>query len=841
MNRVREHIYLAALLHDIGKFYQRADTGSVASSNFLKGYNKNESSFCPLWKGEYTHKHVLWTAQFIDDNRTVFQHLVDDKEIANLSQKDNLINLAAGHHLSLDQLSELGQIIKKADWLSSGMDRETDEAMTDAQDEAESSWNSFKKKRMVSLMEGINRDSSYRHIYHQPIDNLNLNYYYFPKTEISGEPDYLGLWDRFISEFKFIQADTYRAFSETLLNLLGKYTTCIPASTIHFPDVSLYDHLKTTAALALCLYDFKASKEENICPFLLVGADFSGIQSYIYQIVSQHAGKNLKGRSFYLKLLSDAIVRFLLKKLNLFQANVIYNSGGSFYLLAPNTDFVRNQLKEAVEIIEEQMFKTHGTTLYVAIDSIPLSEETLLRKEKDSLGEKWNALFELRDKRKNAKFSKLIDSNPEVFFTPFNQGGNAKRDDITGEEFFPNENGKVVGDLFVKDITYSQIELGRYLRQTDSIIVSDEPIPYWNKRFSIEPAGLGSYYYFLKQKDLEKYAEQLKASADSVTVLTLNGKNGNCDFLRTMDGINNIYALEFYGGNEGPVKASGEALTYDEMCENEGFERMGVLRMDVDNLGSIFQKGIRPERATLSRFAALSRSFDYFFSGFLNTVWKKVAPNTSFIVYSGGDDIFIVGNWKDTILLAESIHEHFKAFTCYNPAFSISAGIAIYPSKFPVMKGAEESAEEESSAKSHKCDNLAKNSISFMDMPLNWDEEFPKIKRLKDQISGFIANDFITKSFISKILSHWSTSGIKNHKIQNYKMFWMLTYDMSRMKERIQKSAEAKDLIDTYIRDICSASAGSLNGEKIKTEYHPLELWAFAARWAELELRTDNK
>lgn len=35
MNTVREHIYLAALLHDIGKFYQRADSGSVATSEML--------------------------------------------------------------------------------------------------------------------------------------------------------------------------------------------------------------------------------------------------------------------------------------------------------------------------------------------------------------------------------------------------------------------------------------------------------------------------------------------------------------------------------------------------------------------------------------------------------------------------------------------------------------------------------------------------------------------------------------------------------------------------------------------------------------------------------------
>lgn len=34
MNNERDKLYLAALLHDIGKFYQRADTGTVKTSRF---------------------------------------------------------------------------------------------------------------------------------------------------------------------------------------------------------------------------------------------------------------------------------------------------------------------------------------------------------------------------------------------------------------------------------------------------------------------------------------------------------------------------------------------------------------------------------------------------------------------------------------------------------------------------------------------------------------------------------------------------------------------------------------------------------------------------------------
>ena len=98
MGSTREHIYLAALLHDIGKFYQRADIGGTKASKFLKEHCKDESSFCPVdSNGRYSHKHVLWTAQFIEDFAPVFKALIND-ETSNLSVKDNLMNLSAGHH-----------------------------------------------------------------------------------------------------------------------------------------------------------------------------------------------------------------------------------------------------------------------------------------------------------------------------------------------------------------------------------------------------------------------------------------------------------------------------------------------------------------------------------------------------------------------------------------------------------------------------------------------------------------------------------------------------------------------------------------------------------------------
>lgn len=65
MAEERDTVYLAALLHDIGKFWQRADPDGAQRSKILSPEVKElESTLCPQYKGVYSHKHVLWTAQF---------------------------------------------------------------------------------------------------------------------------------------------------------------------------------------------------------------------------------------------------------------------------------------------------------------------------------------------------------------------------------------------------------------------------------------------------------------------------------------------------------------------------------------------------------------------------------------------------------------------------------------------------------------------------------------------------------------------------------------------------------------------------------------------------------
>ena len=157
----------------------------------------------------------------------------------------------------------------------------------------------------------------------------------------------------------------------------------------------------------------------------------------------------------------------------------------------------------------------------------------------------------------------------------------------------------------------------------------------------------------------------------------------------------------------------------------KGIERVGHLRMDVDNLGKIFAKGLN-ENHTLPRLAGLSRQISYFFKVYLNSLAKNRAanlpkgakcltfdsngralprPNLLFI-YAGGDDLFVSGAWNEIVEFAFDVYQSFRAYTGINPDITLSGGISIAIVKYPLYQAAEDSGEAEKAAKGNGRDSL---------------------------------------------------------------------------------------------------------------------------------------
>ena len=844
----RNKIYLAALLHDIGKFYQRADTGSVKSSAYLTdSVKKAESTFCPPGQyGKYSHKHVLWTLQFFEDFASKFSNIDAEKATKN---KITLSTLAASHHKPGGEVLKI--ILQKADHLSSGSDRTKDHGQKDSEDEL--NWDGFKKKRMVSIFESLFKTKEFQdYNYRIPVEPLNLKNDFSPKDNFNKDPDYKSLWKAFVKEFSQLKNFDEKSFAETVASLLKKYTSTVPSSTMHLRDVSLYDHAKTTAAFSVCLYDYLNEKnglekydidlQEDT--MVMIGGDLSGIQSFIYDIISKNAAKNLKGRSFYLELLTDSIIHFILKKLNLYESNLIYGSGGKFYILAPNTSFVQNTLKEVEETISEKIFETHETSLYFAIAQEKLNAEKIFE---HNIGEAWQQLNEKLNQKKRQRYSNKLVDDYEKFFEPI-PVGKKNRDAITGFEIYDNTPTKMVNGVFMAKSTFEQIELGKLLKNSKYWIRSDEKIPYWerNKVKGFDPIGLGIYHYFLTESpDSRNYF----SSVDNATIRTINSP----DFLANgLSGKNNIYDMAYYGGNNYPAyetnqtdeegeHEAGDPKTFDQLAGNSDFKRIGILRMDADSLGQVFMSGFDKERRTFSRYSTLSRNLDHFFKGYINTIWNQEKyRHHTFIVYAGGDDIFIVGQWNVLIEMAVEINNEFKRWTAFNDNLTLSGGIAIVSPKFPIMKGAVLSADAEEEAKSYVFEGkekfLEKSAFSLMGVPLHWKQEMPMLSELKNEMVRLLKDENLPKAILSNIYSFYEARKHQKKYAKNESWQWQMAYQFSRISARI-KNPDANNLVNRIKTDVF---ADSWHGKKIEKKYHTLEMINLAARWAELEIRTLN-
>lgn len=79
-------------------------------------------------------------------------------------------------------------------------------------------------------------------------------------------------------------------------------------------------------------------------------------------------------------------------------------------------------------------------------------------------------------------------------------------------------------------------------------------------------------------------------------------------------------------------------------------------------------------------------------------------------MYSGGDDVFIVGAWNEVIELAVDIKNSFEKYT--ENTLTFSAGIGLYTSSYPISRIAYEVGSLED--KSKKLPN--KNAITLLMM-----------------------------------------------------------------------------------------------------------------------------
>lgn len=492
----------------------------------------------------------------------------------------------------------------------------------------------------------------------------------------------------------------------SLLNLLEATCDKIPSSTnkAELIDVSLFDHAKTTAAIASCLYEYleaegvhnykaalfsgEASKAYySKQAFLLWSCDLSGIQDFIYQISGSGALKQLRARSFYLEMLLEHCMDELLQRLDLSRCNLLYTGGGHAYALFPNTRKTRDTLESFSQELKAWLVDHFETSLYCACAFVPCSANDLMNKGE---GNPYKSLYaKLSDKLSAVKRNRYTAHDITLLnFIGKEQTHDRECTECHRSDMEINDEGLCPLCRSFKRISPELIEEHAVFAISEK---GDLALPF-GKRLSV----YSRERYLAQQPHCDRiYTKEWDTGLNLATYIWMGDYTAP-----TEDGIND-YAQ------------SGSTLQ-----EGLGIERLGVLRADVDNLGYTFAHGLPDDKASISRTATLSRSLSYFFKKKLNEILASEGYRAQ-IIYSGGDDLFLIGNWSDVIFAARKIRIEFSNFTG-NDAITISGGIGMYEPKYPIARMAEETGALEDAAKSHD----GKNAVSLW-VPENtfgWEE-----------------------------------------------------------------------------------------------------------------------
>lgn len=747
-------IGLAGLMHDMGKFVQNG-------LDISKKYRvDNADLYQPFRDNHHTHQHALYTAAFIE---LLADLLPKELNSADWGDGDSFINLAAGHHRPETPMQ---WVISLADRISSGQDRATFE-------KGESiGFQEYRRTRLLPLFEQINLDGdtvpesldefgwryplecvSADSIFPQPVDSdMDLQ---------AAKEEYLRLYEQFLSRLRQLKnrENSLDLWAQHFDSLLHSFTSHIPAARVGnvVPDVSLYDHAKTTAALAVAQYlyhyEMGTLNVKDVCNnedeprFLLISGDFFGIQDFIFSAggeTTEFRSKLLRGRSFCVSIFSELAADMVCRALGLPFLSVMLNAAGKFTVLAPNTEATREGIDRVRKEINDWLFSVSYGQSTIGLTSTPATRRDFHSGEFGKLWARHKLDMEqvkacrLDLGRYGGAVEEYLDSFDNRFDRPLCPFCGVRPSQIGAEtESYLGESGAAC------NVCRDHIMMGTMLVKGRWVVVIRGK--YEGPRRERLAAPLFGQYQviFNTDEELEKVPVtnvirvwNTSVAEDGLAVSPVTNRffSGYVPVYRENDlqddrllshdrrseDIENVHR----GVKDGRPKTFADIarlamnIPRDNSGKVYGTEALGILKADVDNLGLLMGCGLPEERYTVSRMATLSRQLDSFFSIYLpHLLATDERFGGVYTVFAGGDDLFLIGPWNRMVELALFLRERFAAFVCKNEQLHFSAGIIMSKTHVPVNTLASRAEHALEKAK-----ESGRNRVTVFDETIDWEQ-----------------------------------------------------------------------------------------------------------------------
>jgi CRISPR-associated protein Csm1 len=222
----------------------------------------------------------------------------------------------------------------------------------------------------------------------------------------------------------------------------------------------------------------------------------------------------------------------------------------------------------------------------------------------------------------------------------------------------------------------------------------------------------------------------------------------------------------------------------------KGVDHLALLKADVDFLGLIFSMGI--DDLSISRYATLARMLNLFFTGWLKDEIKQRFDRI-YTVYSGGDDLLLIGPWEMIIEFAKSLNDNFNAFAGGNPNITLSAGIALSKPNSPIGTLSKVAEENLSNSK-----NTGRDKLTVFETTVNW-QIIEDLVEFKDFLNNQLRQENIKSAFLYRLLKyHEMFLEAEEGRIEGLRFHSLMVRDIKR---NIEKKDNQGNVINQEVID----------------------------------------
>lgn len=455
----------------------------------------------------------------------------------------------------------------------------------------------------------------------------------------------------------------------------------------------------------------------------LILGDLSGLQNFLFDVASSGSGqaRRLRSRSLFISLLSECVALRLVETAKWSQKHMIFSAAGKFLLAGPAFDDATCALvRKTVCELSQWLFNETGAGLRLTVEiTEPNQDKTLIQ------------TYELAQKAlQRAKCQQwgtlLIESGQwqsERLVLPSLSPPCDLCRSRTGHHAKTNDDGQ---NVLLCDPCIRDWEWGRLLPNANWLELYQKPVPNTYKIAGFDVC----------------LSSEPSPSQEASFVFALAEQHS----------VNDTRIISKRLARHVPQYSDGQPIEFKDIAAKaEGISLLGVLKMDVDNLGAAFQS-VMQNASNFDGLRNLSGRLEDFFARQVDQMLNQVPWNSLYMIYSGGDDLLLAGPWNVTFNFAGEVQKAFKQ-TFSAERFTLSAGLALIKPTFPIRLAADQADSSLDQAKHHCSEGATtpKDQCAAFGQIWKWsDHEY--IINTAHQLAEWVRQDVMPRGWLHTLL-----------------------------------------------------------------------------------------